>query len=523
MSKKFNITGKCHVNKHYMADTSQKLAQTLAMIASGDYFIINRPRQYGKTTLLYAVADSLHRADEYLVCNISFEGVGELVFQEETSFCNAFIHLLATYAEIHDQQLHQWLLDVANEARNIGTLSTIISQFVNQTAKKVVLMIDEVDKSSNNQLFLDFLGMLRNKYLSQDDYKTFHAVVLAGVHDVKSLKLKLRPDVEQKYNSPWNIAADYNIDLNLYPHEIKPMLDEYSVAKSVKMDTLLMSEWIFDYTSGYPFLVSKLCKIMDEFILPTKITQDWTLNDLEIAVKRLVGESNTNFDSLVKNLENNENLYQLAYNIAVEGKSVPFNIHEPTTNLGALYGILYGIFVNKNGLAIHNKIYKEVMVNYMIAGMTRVQLAKGYDFGGGYKNPDNSLNMEAVLTKFQAFMREQYHKKDRDFIEREGRLIFLAFLKPILNGSGYDFKEVQISEERRLDVTITYFQYKYVAELKIWRGAKAHKEGLAQLLDYLDRLALDKGYLIIFDHAEIKEWAIKRIRIKGKKIFAVWV
>ena len=65
-----------------------------------------------------------------------------------------------------------------------------------QTDLKIVLIIDEVDKSSNNQLFIHFLAMLRNKYLESDLFKTFHAVVLAGVHDVRTLKLKIRSDEE---------------------------------------------------------------------------------------------------------------------------------------------------------------------------------------------------------------------------------------------------------------------------------------------------------------------------------------
>lgn len=37
--------------------------------------------------------------------------------------------------------------------------------------------------------------MIRNKYiLASDDMDyTFHFVILAGVHDIKNLKLKLRP------------------------------------------------------------------------------------------------------------------------------------------------------------------------------------------------------------------------------------------------------------------------------------------------------------------------------------------
>jgi hypothetical protein len=39
----------------------------------------------------------------------------------------------------------------------------------------------------------------------------------------------------------------------------------------------------FYYTSGF-FLVSKLCKMLDETILPTKTTKAWTDDDLEKAV-----------------------------------------------------------------------------------------------------------------------------------------------------------------------------------------------------------------------------------------------
>lgn len=91
---------------------------------------------------------------------------------------------------------------------NFADLNNYLFEFVDKAEKKIVLMIDEVDKSSNNQLFLSFLGLLRDKFIKAqaDRDKTFYSVILAGVHDVKNLKLKLRDDGEHKYNSPWNIA-----------------------------------------------------------------------------------------------------------------------------------------------------------------------------------------------------------------------------------------------------------------------------------------------------------------------------
>jgi hypothetical protein len=520
MAKKFNITGKCHPTKHYMADVSQKIAKIRTMVEEGDYFIINRPRQYGKTTTLYTLSDLLTKSGDYIVFNISFEGIGDAIFQDEKLFSKGFVELLARYAEISAPKLKKWLDDVAQKTDNLKSVSSVITSLVKKANKDVVLLIDEVDKSSNNQLFVSFLAMLRSKYLENDLFKTFHSVVLAGVHDVKSLKLKIRPDEEQKYNSPWNIAAEFKVDMNLQPFEIKLMLDEYASEKTVEMNTAAMAEDLFYYTSGYPFLVSKLCKMLDEDILPIKDKKEWTEQDLEWAVRKLITESNTNFDSLIKNLENYQNLYDLVHDVAIEGKNVAFNAHEPSNDLG----LIHGVFAYSNRLQIHNRIYREVIVNYMTAKMNRIQMAKKADFGSNFTNPDKkSLNMELALLKFQTFMHEQYSKQDRDFLERHGRLVFLAFMKPILNGHGYDFKEAQVSEERRLDVTITFYQHKYVAELKIWRGQAAHEEGLDQLSDYLDRLKLTEGFLLIFDHSAIKKWDSGWINHKDKKIFIAWV
>lgn len=79
----------------------------------------------------------------------------------------------------------------------------------------MVLMIDEVDSASNNRTFLDFLALIRGYYMSRDRKPTFQAVILAGVYDVKNLKRKIAADGESKMNSPWNIAADFLVEMSL--------------------------------------------------------------------------------------------------------------------------------------------------------------------------------------------------------------------------------------------------------------------------------------------------------------------
>ncbi len=89
-------------------------------------------------------------------------------------------------------------------------------------------------------------------------------MILAGVYDVKNLRRKLRTKEEHKENSPWNIAADFDVKMSFGQEEIAGMLLEYEADHHTGMDVRYMSGLLYDYTSGYPFLVSKLCKLIAE-------------------------------------------------------------------------------------------------------------------------------------------------------------------------------------------------------------------------------------------------------------------
>ena len=520
MKRKFNITGTCLPHLHYMMDHSEKLAGVMKMVESGEYFTINRPRQYGKTTTMAALETVLNQQGEYRAFFLSFEGVGDTVFQTESGFCAMFLRQLARYVSLWQPELGQWLKEQIPHTPELDDMSLVLSDFVQRCEQPVVLFIDEVDKTSNNQLFLSFLGMLRTKYLERHRFPTFHSVALAGVHDIKTLKAKLRPGETAQYNSPWNIAADFKVEMSFAPHEIAPMLVQYSEAEQVEIDIAWFAERLYYYTSGYPFLVSKLCKTIAEDILPPKTERRWSEDDLEEAVQLLLRENNTLFDSLIKYLENDPDLYRLTQEIIINGATIPFNPDEPVISLGRLYGI----FRLNGSVNVHNRIFEQRLYNYMVSKMYQAKLSmQQTHLPLSYEKPDGSLDLESALLRFQQFLREQYSAKDERFLERQWRLIFLAFFKPILNGKGHDFKEVQISEERRLDVVVTYLRHRYIIELKRWYGPSYHQKGLDQLADYLDRQGVSEGYLVIFEGTQAKSRRQEWIEHGGKRVFAVWV
>ncbi|WP_297417873.1 AAA-like domain-containing protein [Clostridium sp.] len=516
MKKRFNITGPCISKKHYMVNIDNKIKKVQNLIDRGDYFVINRPRQYGKTTLLSQITKVFK--EKYLAIRMSFEGIGDSVFENEEAFSNAFLTLIQESLQFIDLEKSNELKSLKAEIKNLQMLSSAITKFVQNTEKPVLLLIDEVDKASNNQLFLSFLGMLRNKYiLANDDMDyTFHSVILAGVYDVKNLKLRLRTEEEKKYNSPWNIAVDFNIDMTFNSLEIETMLNDYVNEENVKMDTLAIAEKLYYYTSGYPFLVSKLSLIMDE-----NFKEAWIEENIDKAVKMLLNEKNTLFDSLIKNLENNKEFKRFIEKIVLSGEEIVYVPSDSLISLGELYGFIKH---ENNKCKIHNRIFEQYIYNHLTAiNAHKSENISSYNFRDKFLTIDNGLDFEKILLSYLKFMKEQYSNKDEKFIEHHGRLLFLAFIKPIINGVGFDFKEVQVSQEKRLDVVVTYNNHKYIVELKIWHGEEYHKAGINQLCDYLNIHSINKGYLVVYNFNKNKEFRNEKIYVENKEIFIVYI
>lgn len=262
--KCFNTAGVCIPKINYMADTSAVIEQIIARYVSpGKYFTIDRPRQCGKTTTLYLLEEQLK--NDYIVLSLSFESADEL-FVSLYTLAAGFIRKTARILKaqgIEGAILNDWQQPISQEFP-FDDLGQRITELCMSCGRDVILMIDEVDKSSDNQIFLSFLGLLREKYLEQMKGKdqTFRSVILAGVYDIKNLKLKLHPGAEPKYNSPWNVAADFDLDINFSPDEIASMIRDYENDWNMGIDIAWMSSILYEYTSGYPFLVSRLCQIM---------------------------------------------------------------------------------------------------------------------------------------------------------------------------------------------------------------------------------------------------------------------
>lgn len=522
MMRYFNTEGLCKPDEHYMVRLNDRLEKIKRLyVDRGKYFVINRGRQYGKTTTLRALEKYLK--DEYLVVSLDFQGISTEEYRDEYTFTKAFAQMFAETLKrqgIAIEDTCNELPESREQRKTLSELFVLLSGICASCSKLVVMMIDEVDSASNNQVFIDFLAQLRQYYLQRADKSTFWSVILAGVYNVKNLRLKIRPNEEHQYNSPWNIAADFKINMSFSEAQIAGMLEEYETDRRTGMNITEVAKMIYQYTSGYPYLVSAICKFLDEDISDRDGFEEaksvWNRDGIAEAVKMLLISNVPLFGSMMRHVREYPDLKQMLYVMLFQGEQISYNPDNRAIELACMFNYA----VNDNGsVQIANRIFETRLYNYFLSeeelssAMSRAAKRDGNLF---VRN--GTLDMEKVLEKFVEYFTDIYSDNDEKFVEAYGRKFFLLYLKPIINGRGNYYVEAQTRDARRTDVVVDYAGEQFVVEMKIWHGNEYNERGEQQLAEYLDYYHQKKGYMLSFNFNKKKEVGMKTVTVGDKII-----
>ena len=406
--REFNTTGICYPEDHYMVNIDSRIDEIEKAVAKGEYITINRGRQYGKTTTLYHLAEKLR--ENYVVFSISFESMGEAEFKDIESLSFAFADAFKSAIDYEETLANDLVINAISEVvANADdykikpkVLSDLIIKINKNSSKPIVLII--VDNASNYESFIELLRMLRSKYLKRVQLPTFQSVILAGVYDIKNLKLKVRPDSDHQYNSPWNIAVAYTTDMSLPTDGINQMLQEYESDHHTGMDTALMSQMITDYTSGYPFFVSRVCQLIDEQNF------SWDKEGVQNAVKMLLKEKNTFFDDLTKKLEDFPNMKTMLKEMLFNGLEANYNIYNRHVSIAAMFNYIAD---NNGKVKISNRIIETWLYNlFMDEKELDNRLMREGQIDRSQFIDGKTLKMDKILEKFALHFRDIYGSKD---------------------------------------------------------------------------------------------------------------
>ena len=210
--------------------------------------------------------------------------------------------------------------------------------------------------------------------------------------------------------------------------DIAGMLQDYESDHHTGMDINLISSLLYDYTSGYPYLVSRMCKLMDERIVGTSIYTDlsriWTREGFMTALKMLLEDNNPLFESLMGKLNDFPELNRVISRLLFQGQSIAYNADDIAVQNALMFGF---VKIVNSTVMLANRIFEMRLYNKFLLDY-KEQNSSIYNEGARQKNQfiiDGHLNVRLVLEKFVETFDYLYGDRTESFLEDEGRKYFM--------------------------------------------------------------------------------------------------
>jgi hypothetical protein len=261
----------------------------------------------------------------------------------------------------------------------------------------------------------------------------------------------------------------------------------------------LVRAW--EYSQGQPWLVNAIAREVIEEI-GVEPPEPITVEHIDQAKERLIRARATHLDSLAARLAEPRVRRVLQPLISGGLPEVDEAFDDDVAYLRDL-----GLISPGWPVAMANPIYREVIVRVLGSRVEGVITADPR----GFVLSDGRLDFRRLLEEFACFWRQhgEMLTSTSFYHEAAHQIVIMAFLHRIVNGGGYVEREIGVGRGR-IDLLVRWPYtdgdgkrgwQREAMELKAWSSERPDPlpEGLRQLDDYLTRLDLDRGTLVVFD------------------------
>ncbi|PDW04274.1 ATP-binding protein [Candidatus Viridilinea mediisalina] len=486
MNRWFNVAGPCRPEIHYMLPPLARLPELDRLIAQQSYFVLHAPRQTGKTTAMWALAQQLTASGKWTAVVLSVE-VGSAFNQEPgkaeaailSSWRNAIRHRLPS-------DLHPPAWPPAPEGQQIGAA---LSAWAHMSTRPLVLLIDEIDALQDTTL-ISVLRQLRTGY--NDRPTAFpHALALIGMRDVRDYKVAAGGSGRLGTARPFNIKTRSLTLGNFTAEDVATLYAQHTADTGQPFTPEAVAE-AFRLTQGQPWLVNALAKVVVEE-LATDSATPITPALITAATDVLIERQDTHLDSLAERLR--EPRVRAVVEPLLAGLLPPTL---PSDDIQFVLDLGLVRMDAQQGLELANPIYAAVLPRTL----TFTTRAFFPPLNPTWLNASGQFDPEGLLAAFLSFWRQhgQPLLGTTSYHEIAPHLVLMAFLDRVANGGGRVEREYAVGRGR-LDLRLELRGIMLAIEVKVWRSGAADPlaEGLAQLDGYLAGLGLTTGWLVIFD------------------------
>ncbi len=495
MARFFNTAGPCHPQKHYMLPAERRVVGLRRLIDQELYFVVHAPRQVGKTTSLRTLAESLTAEGRYAALLTSCE-VGQKLQLDLKGSIEGIVAELHVRARLSlPEELRPPPADPSQPPAI--RLRDLLTRWAEQSPRPVLVFFDEIDALYDDAL-ISVLRQLRTGYDGRP--RAFpQSVALIGMRDVRDYKIEAR-GCEQTMGtaSPFNVKSDSLLLRNFTAEEVAELYDQHT-AETGQAFTGEAKALAFELTRGQPWLVNALARQLVEVLVPER-DAPIDAQHVEAAKELLIQRRDTHLDSLIDRLR--EERVRKVVGAVLSGELLPEDALNDDVEFVEDLGL---VSPGPQGLEISNPLYREIIPR----ALTLLMESSLFLPRPSYIDERGGLDFPQLLSDFREFWVENaeafLHRAP--YAEAAAQLVFMAFLHKITNGKGGFVDREYAAGRGSVDLCVrwplpTGEVLRWAVELKVWRDTTSGdpvKKGCRQLAEYLARLGLDQGTLVVFD------------------------
>jgi len=511
VAKFFNTAGPIRPEIHYNIDPLKRidLPEVEMLVAQQKYFVLHAPRQTGKTSCLLALRDYWNARGDFYAVYVNVEA-GQASRNQKDEVSRHVVHAIAERMCVVTENgmpmdLYQ---EVSENTPTDSYITTYLRRLCGTLDRPLLLFIDEIDALVGDSL-VSVLRQIRAGY-DERPARFPQSIILCGVRDVRDYRIVLSNQDIVTGGSAFNIKSESLRLGNFSREEIRELYMQHTAATGQEFDEACFPV-LWTATEGQPWLVNALGY---EVTTRMKENRDRSVRIIPEMIDRaqeeIIVRRDTHIDILIDKLREDRVRRVIAPILANEDGETDEQLQEDDIQ----YVMDMGLIVRDKPLRIANAIYKEIIPRELTwtRQQTLVQQA------AWYMNPDNSIDMEKLLSDFQRFFRENADAwiERFDYKESGPQLLLQAFLQRVVNGGGYIDREYGLGRGRtdlliRKPLTEGYGGpvQRIVLELKIKRGdlEKTIDKGLEQTAGYMERCGdVSEGHLIVFNRDKDTGW-----------------
>lgn len=498
-----------------MIPPERRLSACEALIEQSAFFVVHAPRQTGKTTAMKVLAARLTESGRYAALWFSCEEAR--VFADNLDAAERAIwNAIQTQAR---SALPESLWPPDPEDAPLGRfLGTQLSRWAASGPRPPVIIFDEIDSLSGDAL-LSVLSQLRAGYNARPAPFPW-SVVLCGMRDVRDYKVASGGGpVRLGSSSPFNIKTA-SVRLGNFSQAEVAELYEQHTAETGQVFTPEALARAFELTEGQPWLVNALAReVVEEMRVPAE--QSITIGDIDEAKERLIRARATHLDSLLARLHEESVRKVLEPVIAGEMPA-----HDPLDD-DQQYVLDLGLIAPDRPVRIANPIYREIILRVLASSAEAWVL----EDPRSYVAQDGTLDVPRLFEGFVEFWRQhgELLAPRMLYSEAAAQLVLMGYLHRIVNGGGSLDREIGVGR-KRIDMVLRWpypgehgkrLVQRAAIEVKVWRDRDKKGDpltsGLQQIDEYLGRLGLDQGILVLFDCRSAAAPIEERTRFEAAK------